>query len=217
MSTRDRHNGKRVRVLAARILLALFAPVVLIAQAPGEVKLDAPEARVVLMTVEPHGSSPPMAHVSNRVLIYLDAGRLTTTPEGGKAETMDVRANDVKWSAAGTPYRVANESDRPVRIVVMELKRTPSGPLPPTPLDPPLVDAKHYRVEFENDYVRVLRIHYGPREGGARHEHILNRVVWYINDHANYKAGEVHVSGKNVHQEDNPLDQDVERIAVEIK
>ena len=26
------------------------------------------------------------------------------------------------------------------------------------------VDPQHYKVEFENDQVRVLRIHYGPHE-----------------------------------------------------
>jgi len=29
--------------------------------------------------------------------------------------------------------------------------------------DPTQVDAKHYRVTFENDQVRILRISYGPQ------------------------------------------------------
>jgi hypothetical protein len=32
-------------------------------------------------------------------------------------------------------------------------------------------------VEFENPQVRVLRAHYGPKETGVLHEHILNRVI----------------------------------------
>ncbi len=37
--------------------------------------------------------------------------------------------------------------------------------------DPIRVDPKHYKVEFENDKVRVLRITYGPHEKSVMHEH----------------------------------------------
>jgi quercetin dioxygenase-like cupin family protein len=37
--------------------------------------------------------------------------------------------------------------------------------------DPVKVDAKHYKLEFENDQVRVLRITYGPHEKSVMHEH----------------------------------------------
>jgi len=37
--------------------------------------------------------------------------------------------------------------------------------------DPVKVDAKHYKVVFENDEVRVLRIHYAPGEKSVMHAH----------------------------------------------
>jgi quercetin dioxygenase-like cupin family protein len=37
--------------------------------------------------------------------------------------------------------------------------------------DPVQVDSKHYKVEFENEQVRVLRITYGPHEKSVMHEH----------------------------------------------
>ncbi len=37
--------------------------------------------------------------------------------------------------------------------------------------DPTKVDSKHYKVEFENDKVRVLRISYGTSEKSVMHEH----------------------------------------------
>lgn len=37
--------------------------------------------------------------------------------------------------------------------------------------DPTKADPKHYKVEFENDKVRVLRITYGPGEKSVMHEH----------------------------------------------
>ena len=33
------------------------------------------------------------------------------------------------------------------------------------------VDAKHYKVEFENSRVRVLRVKYGPHEKSVMHSH----------------------------------------------
>src|SRR5258705_9785537 len=43
------------------------------------------------------------------------------------------------------------------------------------------VDPKHYTVEFENDQVRVLRIHYGAGEKSVMHEH-PDSVVVYLAD-----------------------------------
>jgi quercetin dioxygenase-like cupin family protein len=37
--------------------------------------------------------------------------------------------------------------------------------------DPVKVDSKHYKVEFENDRVRVLRVKYGPKEKSVMHGH----------------------------------------------
>lgn len=47
--------------------------------------------------------------------------------------------------------------------------------------DPTKVDAKHYKVEFENDQVRVLRITYGPKEKSVMHEH-PGAVAVYLKD-----------------------------------
>jgi len=45
-------------------------------------------------------------------------------------------------------------------------------PLPqPTADDPVKVDPKHYKVEFENDRVRVVRIKYGKGEKSVMHGH----------------------------------------------
>ena len=46
------------------------------------------------------------------------------------------------------------------------------------------VDPKHYKVEFENDQVRVLRVHYGPGEKSVMHEH-PNAVAVFLNDGQN--------------------------------
>ena len=37
--------------------------------------------------------------------------------------------------------------------------------------DPVRVDPEHYRVELENEKVRVLRVRYGPHEKSVMHGH----------------------------------------------
>lgn len=47
--------------------------------------------------------------------------------------------------------------------------------------DPVKVDAKHYKVEFENEKVRVLRISYAPGEKSVMHYHPDSYAV-YLTD-----------------------------------
>jgi hypothetical protein len=49
------------------------------------------------------------------------------------------------------------------------------------PSDPLEVDPKHYKLEYENDRIRVLRIHYGPREKSPMHAHPPGVVVMLSN------------------------------------
>jgi quercetin dioxygenase-like cupin family protein len=47
--------------------------------------------------------------------------------------------------------------------------------------DPAKVDSKHYTVVFENDAVRVLRIHYPPGEKSVMHSH-PDAVAVFLDD-----------------------------------
>jgi quercetin dioxygenase-like cupin family protein len=188
------------------------------AQTPDKVQVETPQARAFLETLEPHSSGPLREHPMNRVIIYLSNGQVTRKLQGGKMEKAEFKAGEVRWSPAGAPYTAENTTDHPIQVAVVELRNTPPRPpLPVSKLDPTVVDSQHYKVEFENEQVRVLRVHYGAHEKGGRHEHILNRVVCYVTDQANGKAGELHMSGAMTHSEENSLDRAVERIAVELK
>jgi len=198
--------------------VCILAPLALLAQPTTDVKVDTPQARAVIATLQPHQSNPAREHPMNRVLVFLSPGQLSLTNPAGKIEKLSFKAGDVRWSPAGAGNASENTTDHPVRIVEIELKNAPPRPpMPTTRLDPTVADASHYKVELENDQVRVLRVRYGAHEGGNKHEHILNRVVVYVTDQGNGKAGEVHVSGAMTHSEENSLDQPVERIAVELK
>jgi len=180
-------------------------------------KLDTPQARVIVATLQP--KTPAVAkngHATHRVLIYLDDG-VMTRKEGEQTRRIEFKRGDVRWRPASGAYIAENISNRPIRILEVDLKGPPSGKPHATKLDPPLVDPQHYKVELENEHVRVLRIHYGPNEKGARHEHILNRVVVYMNDHPNAKADDVRLAGAATHEEANTTAQHAYRIAVELK
>ena len=180
-------------------------------------RLDTPQVRVYVATLQPH--APVISrngHATHRVLIYMDEG-VMTIKDGADAARIAFKRGDVRWRAAGGPYTAENISDHPIRILEIDLKGAAAGPAPVTKLDPVAVDPQHYAVDFENEFVRVLRVHFGPGEKGATHEHILNRVVFYVNDQPNAKADDVRMSGAATHAESNDSARAADRIAVEIK
>ena len=95
--------------------------------------------------------------------------------------------------------------------------------------DPVKVDAKHYKVEFENDRVRVLRISYGPHEKSVMHEHPANVAVFLTDGKATFtlpdgrtassdvKAGMVKWDAGGKHLPENVGDKPFELILVELK
>jgi quercetin dioxygenase-like cupin family protein len=179
-------------------------------------RIDTAQARVVLATEQPHRRGPMHEHANNRVQIYLNDGVTTLTRPDGKVDRVEYKAGDVRWSPAGGQHQSENITDHPVRIVEIDLKNKPQRGKG-SDLEPLKVDPKHYKLEFENDQVRVTRVRFGPNEKGLLHEHTMNRVVVYLNDQRNGKAGEFRINAPETHTEENPLDYAVERIAIDIK
>jgi hypothetical protein len=180
-------------------------------------RLDTAQVRVFVATLTPH--MPVVSkngHATDRVLIYMDDGEMMIK-DGADTTRIAFKRGDVRWRPKSGPYVAENMSDHPIRILEVDLKGPPAGPLPVTALDPVKVDPGRYSVALENDAVRVLRVRFGPGEKGARHEHILNRVVFYMNDQPNAKADDVRISGAATHVETNESPRMAERIAVEIK
>jgi quercetin dioxygenase-like cupin family protein len=95
--------------------------------------------------------------------------------------------------------------------------------------DPVKVDAKHYKVEFENDQVRVLRIKYAPHEKSVMHEHPAAVAVFLTDSNATFttpdgktvpadaKAGGVQWEAGGKHLPENVGDKPMELILVELK
>ncbi len=206
-----------MRAFSGSKLLAVSAAMALWGQAPSNVKIDSPQARVLVVTEQPHHPSALHEHPMDRVMIYLGSGQLTRTSADGKVQKLEFKSGDARWSPAEGPHISEYASDHPFQIVEIELKNKPQGQIAMSSIDPLKADPKHYSLEFENDQVRVLRVRFGPHEKGVLHEHKLNHIVVYLTDQAKGKAGEVRLDEAMTHTEENPLDHPVERIAIDLK
>ena len=95
--------------------------------------------------------------------------------------------------------------------------------------DPVKVDPKHYKVEFENDRVRVLRITYAPGEKSVMHIH-PDGVAVFLSDFSGKfafpngksqemtgKAGQAIWSAGGKHLPENNGNKPFELILVELK
>ena len=101
--------------------------------------------------------------------------------------------------------------------------------LPAAGQDPVKVDPKHYKVEFENAEVRVLRFKYGPHEKSVMHSH-PNLVVIPLSDakvkfelpggkseEQELKANQPQWTPATTHNPENMGDKAMEGILVELK
>jgi quercetin dioxygenase-like cupin family protein len=52
--------------------------------------------------------------------------------------------------------------------------------------DPTKVEPRHYRLDFENDKVQVVTVHYGPHEKSALHDHPGGVVVSLTEAHLRF-------------------------------
>ena len=99
----------------------------------------------------------------------------------------------------------------------------------PAVQDPVKVDSKHYKVDFENDRVRVLRINYGPHEKSVMHGHPDGVAIFQNDIHCrfafpdgkseehSFHAGQTLFMPAGSHLPENLGDQSLNVILVELK
>ena len=87
------------------------------------------------------------------------------------------QTGEVKWSPADGMHSPEVISNDAFNIVEIELKRPGKGTTITSNLDPVKIDPKHYKLEFENSQVRVLRVKIEAHGTASMHEHSLNRVT----------------------------------------
>ena len=95
--------------------------------------------------------------------------------------------------------------------------------------DPVAVDSKHYKVELENERVRVLRINYGAHEKSVMHSHPDSLSIFQSDIHCRFtfpdgkaeeqrfRAGEMLFMPAGSHLPENLSNQPFNVILVELK
>ena len=188
------------------------------------------DVRVLDVVVQPHEKTSMHEHKANRVMIYRVAGAQDFEYQNGRHSVLTFREDEVKWSPVEGKHIAEVSTGTPVNIVEIELKKPGAGKKITTALDPLKVDSKHYKLELENDQVRVLRVRIGPHESTPMHEHQLHRIVLYLTDNkvrvtsadgkvdiTPHKAGDIVEAGAAKHSEENTTDKPTEVIMTELK
>ncbi len=215
---------KKSALLFAAVVAASFAEETL------KTPINDDNVRVLDVVVQPHEKGKLHEHKANRVMIYRTAGSQEIVYADGRKTVLKFKENQVMWSPREGMHTSEIVSARPVGIVEIELKKPGAGKAITTALDPVQVDPKHYKLEFENDQVRVFRAKYGPHEATPPHEHQLNRIMIALTDtsakvtgadgkveSSAHKAGDIYKGGPAKHSEVNTLDKGTETIVVELK
>jgi quercetin dioxygenase-like cupin family protein len=210
------------------VLVAAFAHM----QSPvsHSVLFDTDQVKVIKVNQKPGPAGRMHKHDVNRVMIYLDAGeqRLVFKDEGPK--DVKVKPGEVRWDPAGGLHTSQIMGTKAFRLVEIELKKPKGSPVQFPALDPVKVDSKHYKVEFENDQVRVVRAKFDPGYKTPMHEHVLPRVVVFLTEtqlkvtaadgkvtEPKAAAGDVIMSGNAKHEELNASGKPFEVLVVELK
>jgi quercetin dioxygenase-like cupin family protein len=178
---------------------------------------------------EKHGQ--PHDHKLNRVMIYLGNGGETLHYLDGHDAVLKWGDRDIQWSPASGLHTSEMTNKNPIQLIDIGIK-TQGNPakVASGALDPLRVDPKDYKLELENNQVRVTRVKIDPRQSVPMHEYTLNHVVVYFTD-ANvretspegkaevklHKAGDFIWSGPSKHQIENLNDKPFEAAVVEVK
>ncbi len=219
------------------ITLLVFASVPALAQDPAKVaakqckvELENDYVRVLHWTVGPHEKTAMHEHPA-LVSISLSGSKTRYTAPDGKTRDLESKAGQATWS---DPQKHSSENlgDKAGEIIQVELRKKPAAAMTAIPVseDSVTVDPKHYKVEFQNDRVRVLRIKYGPGEKSVMHSHPANVAVFLTGGQtkmtlpdgksnvSSVKAGQVQWSGnKEKHLPENVGGKPFELILVELK
>ena len=78
--------------------------------------------------------------------------------------------------------------------------------------DPTRVEPKHYKLDFENDRVQVLSVHYGPHEKSVFHDHPGGKTREVFS-----KAGEVRWYPPFKHRVENLGDTTYDGVYIGVK
>src|SRR5574341_2309872 len=192
-----------------------------------KVEVENAWVRVLRINYGPKEKSVMHKHPAG-VVVYLADSKVKFGLPGGKSEERSGKAGQTLWTPAET-HLPENLSDTPIQAILVELKAKPAAAKSVAAEDPLKTDPQVYKVELENDRVRVLRVKVGPHEKTSMHAHSANVVIFLTDarikftfpdgktQEAQVKAGQVQWGDAVKHAGENLGDQPAEVIVVELK
>jgi quercetin dioxygenase-like cupin family protein len=194
-----------------------------------KVEIDNDQVRVLRHTGGAKAKDPMHAHPAN-VVIYLTDADYKTTDKAGKSTEGHRKRGDFVWNDATSGHTRESLSDKPFEIIQIELKpgksRQKSAAVA---LDPVKLSPSFYKVEFENDSVRIIRAKRPPHSKVPMHAHPSYAAVYLTPVHQKTtdsegkvsdsvrKSGDVSFNKPLQHAEENISDQPFEAVIVELK
>jgi hypothetical protein len=189
--------------------------------------IDNPVARVQLSAGKPGELTKPHVHLTNRVMIYFQAGTNTIRYPDGRSAPEHFRAGEVQWNNAMGTHTAEIAAAGPVDIVHVELK---SPPVLAPKVNTAAPDPEHFKVELDNNQVRVLRLHLGKGEKTRSYEARLDRLLVLLTEArvktvgadgvvktTQLRPGEVQWLAPGTQSDENAGDAPYEAILVEFK
>src|SRR3984885_993501 len=163
-------------------LLLLGAALASIPTAPSAVLLENNEVKVARALEKNQVVGKFHQHDMNRLMTSLQSGRQRFAyQDGRKPEVFDWKAGQVVWSPPSgmhSPQVLDHDFD----IIEIELKTSGTDQAITGNLDPLKVDPGHYKLEFENPQVRVLKVRIEPHGVAPMHAHPTDRVTVFLTD-----------------------------------
>jgi quercetin dioxygenase-like cupin family protein len=171
-----------------------------------KVEFENDQVRVLRITYAA-GDETAMHSHPDGVAVFFSDQNAEFTLEDGTTEERPTKAGDALWLPAETH---APKALTDVSLVLVEITGG-GGEMAMTDTDATVVDPDHYKVEFENDQVRVLRVAYEAGDETAMHSHPDNVVVFLGDGEAEAtlsdgstqqrsgKAGDVLWAGQETH------------------
>lgn len=185
--------------------------------------------RVVVAENSPGQKSRLHKHDVNRVMVHLSPGVMRLAYEGKPVNDVKFNAGTVRWDPSGGMHTSENVGGTTYKIVEVELRKPGSTVTWPAK-DPLKVAPANYKVEFENEHVRVVRVRIPARGSIPQHEHATNRVsialtaakIQVTNADgskvvAAFAAGEPRWGAPGVHAEQNLNDTPIELVMIDLK
>jgi hypothetical protein len=184
---------------------------------PPTTPIDNAVAKVALSAGKPGEITKPHVHLTNRVMIYFEAGTNTIRYPDGRSAPEHFKAGEVQWNNAMGTHTAEIGAKGPVDIVHVELKSPPA--MKPT-VEPAALD-RHFKIELDNNQVRVLRLHLGKGEKTRAYQERLERLLVPLTamrwKSAQLQPGEVQWLMPGTQSDQNTGDAAYEAIIVEFK